>query len=109
MSSKIDLDRSFKLDISYPIGVKETLTLTNEDEVTLTDNYQIVIVNKHDVIVETILIDGTVFIKVDNKLIWNINYEYGDISISTYNYEIQNLTQDWNEFKGLLTVTKTIE
>ena len=106
--TKINLDRSYKLDITYPLGVNETITFTNNDEVTLTDDYEIVIATQRGVVFETIPDDAVKLTKVDNKLIWVINYEYLSIQLCTYNYEVRNKTQDWIEFRGAFTVTKTI-
>ena len=108
MSKTINLDRSYHLNISYPIGVKESVTWTNNDVATLTDTYEIIISYQNNTPFEVIS-EGGAFTKVDNKLIWNINYEWGDIKVQTYDYELRNLTQDWIEFRGNLIVTKTLK
>ena len=105
--TKINLDRSYKLDISYPLGVTETITFTNNDETTLTDTYEIVIAYKSGEVFATIA-EGVVLSKADNIITWEIDYEHSEIDVYTYNYEVRNKTQDWIEFSGNFTVTKTI-
>lgn len=108
MSDKVNLDRSFKLDIDYPIGVKETVKFISNDVVTLTDVYKIVIAYKNGPVFKEITEADASFTKVDNTLLWELNFEHDAIQLSTYEYELQNLTQDYIEFRGKLTVTKTI-
>ena len=109
MAQTINLDRSYRLDILYPIGVTESVTFTNNDEITLTDNYEIVIALQNGTIFETIPDDGVKLTKVDNKLIWVLDYEHGEIATQTYNYELRNLTNDYREFNGTISVTKTLQ
>lgn len=109
MSETINLDRSFKLDISYPIGVTEKMKFTNTDVVTLTDSYEIVIADQNGLEFETIPDDGVKLTKTDNYLEWVVDYEHSEIDIRTYNYELRNLTQDWIEFRGTFKVTKTLK
>ena len=108
MSKTINLDRSYPLNIIYPIGVTETITWTNNDEITLTDTYQIAINNQNNTVFEVIA-EGGALTKVGNQLIWVIDYEWGDINVQTYDYEVRNLTQDWREFNGTFKVTKTLK
>ena len=108
MSKTINLDRSYPLNISYPIGVTESVTWTNNDEVTLTDTYEIILSYQNNTEFETIA-EGGALTKVDNKLIWVVDYEWGAIGVQTYDYEVRNLTQDWREFNGTFTVTKTLK
>ena len=108
MSKTINLDRSYPLNISYPIGVTESVTQTNNDEITLTDTYQISINNQNNTVFEVVS-EGGALTKVDNKLIWVVDYEWGAIGVQTYDYELRNLTQDWREFNGTFTVTKTLK
>jgi len=109
MSKTIILDRAYPFNIIYPIGVKESVTITYLDETTLTDTYQIAIAEQDGTIFELINETDPQFTKVDNKLIWDVNYEYGDINIQTYNYELRNLTQDYRDLEGTFKVTKTLK
>ena len=109
MTKIINLDRSCKTDISYPIGVTESIKYTNNDVTELTDVYEIVIATQGGVIIETISEGSDRLTKVDNYFTWVFDYEHDEIAIAVYNYEIRNITQDYIEFRGKITVTKTIE
>lgn len=107
MSTKINLDRSVPLEITYPIGVSETLTIIFNDEVTITDVYQIVICDNSGAVVDTVTEADAEFTKVDNKLVWDINYEIGGVLTTTsYSFEYQNTTQDYVTHNGTINVTK---
>ena len=108
MATTISLDRSYPLNIIYPIGVTETITWTNNDVTELTDTYEIKISYQNNTEFETIS-EGGKLTKVDNQLIWEVDYEWGDIGVLTYDYELRNLTQDWIEFNGTFQVTKTLK
>ena len=109
MSKQINLDRSIKQDISYPIGVTESIKYTENALTEITDVYEIVIAKQNGDIFETIVEGEGKLTKVDNTLTWLIKYEHGDILITSYDYEIRNITQDYIEFRGKLIVTKTLE
>jgi len=111
MATTVNLDRAIEMNITYPLGVDETITITYDDEVTLTDTYQIVIADNSDTIIETITEADAALTKSTNQLIWNINYEDGGLLSANlnYQYEIQNTTGDYRDFKGTISVTKTIQ
>ena len=108
---ELNLDRAADINITYPIGVKETITFTYNDIVTLTDEYEITITysDYKEKIFKQITEADVEFTRVDNKLIWVVNYEYGAILENIYFYEIRNITNDYIEFKGTFEATKTIK
>lgn len=107
---ELNLDRAADINITYPIGVNETITFTYNDLVTLTDEYEIVITysDYKDKIFKHITELDAELTRVDNTLVWNVNYEYGDILENVYFYEIKNITNDYIEYKGTFNATKTI-
>ena len=109
MTENVNLDRAVIINITYPIGVKETGTFTWDHLVTLDDTYQILISKKSGDLVDTINETDAALTRVDNKLVWDINYERGGLLIvDAYNYEVRNVTQDYREVKGIFSVTETI-
>ncbi|MFD1292626.1 hypothetical protein ACFQ5N_02150 [Lutibacter holmesii] len=108
MSDIINLDRAYSAPIQYPIGVTETIEWCWEDVTELTDTYKIIIATASGTIIETITEDDTILKRVDNTLIWKVNYEKGVIAVNRYDYEVWNVTQDYIKFKGKFEVTKTI-
>ena len=109
MATTINLDRAIPISIIYPFGVDETITFTYDDEVSLPDTYQIVIYDQAGTLIETIA-EGGALTKATNVLTWNINYETGGLLTEgrTYNLEIQNVTQDYRDFAGDITVKPTL-
>ena len=109
MAVTVNLDRAVEMNILYPFGVDETITMTYS-EGTLTSTYQIVIHDKADNLVQTITESDAQFGKSGAVLTWNINYESGGVLTGgrTYSYEIQDTTNDYRIFYGDLTLTKTL-
>jgi|AntAceMinimDraft_16_1070373.scaffolds.fasta_scaffold07772_6 hypothetical protein len=109
MSTTVNLDRAIPMNIIYPFGVDETITMTYNDVATLTSTYQIVIADNSGNIIETVA-EGSKFSKATNVITWNINYETGGLLTKglTYNFEIQDTTNDYRIFYGTLTLKNTL-
>ena len=109
MATTVNLDRSIPMNIIYPFGVDETITFTFS-EGALTSDYQIVIVDKSGALVQTITEADANFGKSGAVLTWNIVYETGGVlnEGQTYDFEIQDTTNDYRIFHGDLTLTKTL-
>ena len=110
MEYKLSLDRGAIVEIIYPIGVSEQIKYTFNDEVSLTDTYEIVLslsFNSREVFKK--IIEGAELIRFENTLTWKINYGYDEIKERKYFYEIRNVSQDWIEIKGEFIATKTIK
>lgn len=107
---EVNLDRAIRMDISYPFGVDETITMTYNDVGTLTSTYRIVIHDMSGNLVETITEVDAAFGKATNVLTWNINYESGGAlnEGQAYKYEIQDTTNDYRIFFGTLTLKETL-
>ena len=110
MSTTVNLDRAIPMNIIYPFGVKESITMTYNDVITLTSTYQIVIVDNGGNLIQTITEADSQFSKATNVLTWDINYEIGGLLTEglTYNFEIQDITNDYRIFYGVLTLKKTL-
>lgn len=107
---KINLDRAVNNPITYPIGVKETITYTFNNIVTLSDTYQILISSsKNDRTAWQTIAEGADLSRATNVLTWNIHFAHTDIQERKYYYEIRNVTNDQIEFKGDFIAIKTIK
>ena len=102
MEVQINLDRAAIIPIIYPIGVKETLTYTYNDLVSLDDEYEVLIYKseKDKTPIITITEADANLSRVDNKLIWIVNFESNQVTPNTWFYVIRNTTQDYKEYKG---------
>ena len=110
MATTINLDRAIPMDIIYPFGVNETITMTYNDVVTLISTYQIVIRDNEGTLMQTITEADSNFGKATNVLTWNIVYETGGLLTEglTYNFEIQDTTNDYRIFYGTLRLKNTL-
>ena len=110
MATTVNLDRAIPMDIIYPFGVNETITMTYNDVVTLTSTYQIVIKDNEGTLMQTITETDSNFGKATNVLTWNIVYETGGLLTEglTYNFEIQDTTNDYRIFYGTLRLKNTL-
>ena len=107
MATNVNLDRAIEMNISYPFGVDETITMTYS-EGTLTSTYQILIYDKSNTLIQTITEADSQFGKSGAVLTWNINYETGGLLTEgkVYSYEIRDTTNDYEIFYGDLTMKK---
>ena len=109
MSLKLNLDRGVILDITYPIGVKETVTFTYNDIGTLTDTFEVLIsLSKASRARFQRIVEGANLSRATNVLTWIIDFDHSDLTERNYYYEIRNISQDYIEFKGEFKAIKTI-
>ena len=109
MQHIISLDRSVKLKLLYPIGVKEKITFTYNELITITDVYEVLIsksLNDRDVFIT--VAEGSGISKSGNVLTWDLEFNYADLTEGSYAFEIRNKTLDVIEYSGTLKTLKTI-
>jgi len=101
----VNLDRAIDMKLKYPLGVTETLKITFTDEVTLTDDFSIVI-SQRGTVIDTILDTDSALTKTSNYLSWEIDYEVGGLlSAGVYDYYYNNITNDYKIFTGEIVVS----
>ncbi len=110
MSFKLNLDRAAVLDITYPIGVKETVTFTYNDIATLTDTYEVLISSSKNErkIFKRITEADAELGRATNVLTWIVDFDHNELQERNYWYEIRNITNDYIEWKGEFKAIKTI-